>query len=290
MTFVWVCLLAAQGLAQPVTTMPPEVKQAVEDTAQAPLAARMETISRAMVGQPYVLDPLGEGEVPDADPMVRYDAFDCLTFVEEVVALSMGETSAETDQIRQTLRYGSRSPKYIHRHHLMALQWLPSAQRNGWLVDRTAALGETHSMDRDITLETWAAWSQRAQFHHRDEELPLGHARLTVLPVERAREVMHQIPHGSLLLTVREDRSYRPVWVSHVGLVFHIDGTTYVRHATKLGEDQVKDHDLGWYLEHLKSYTHLPVAGVAVWEFVDADTPEKLPSPSPADRRAPTSR
>jgi len=270
--------------------MPPEVKQAVEDTAQAPLAARMETISRAMVGQPYVLDPLGEGEVPDADPMVRYDAFDCLTFVEEVVALSMGETSAETDQIRQTLRYGSRSPKYIHRHHLMALQWLPSAQRNGWLVDRTAALGETHSMDRDITLETWAAWSQRAQFHHRDEELPLGHARLTVLPVERAREVMHQIPHGSLLLTVREDRSYRPVWVSHVGLVFHIDGTTYVRHATKLGEDQVKDHDLGWYLEHLKSYTHLPVAGVAVWEFVDADTPEKLPSPSPADRRAPTSR
>ncbi len=290
MNLAWVWFIGAQAFAQPVQAIPPEVKQAVADTAQAPLVTRMEIISKTMVGQPYVLDPLGEGEVPDADPMVRYDAYDCLTFVEEVVALSMGDTPAETHQIRKTLRYGSRSPKYIHRHHLMALQWLPSAQQNGWLVDRTASLGGAHSMEREITLETWAAWSQRSQFHHKDEELPIGHARMTVLPIERAREVMPQIPHGSLLLTVREDRSYRPVWVSHVGLVFHIDGTAYVRHATKLGEDQVKDHDLGWYLEHLKSYTHLPVAGVAVWEFVDADAPPLLAAPAPDERLPPTSR
>ena len=266
------------------------MKQAVADAALAPLAVRMEAISKTMVGMPYALDPLGEGEAPDADPMVRYDAYDCLTFVEEVVALSMGDTLKETNQIRQTLRYGSHPPKYIHRHHLMALQWLPSAQRNGWLVDRTASLGEAHSMEREITLETWGAWSQRSQFHHGDDELPIGHVRLTVLPIDRALEVMQDIPQGSLLLTVREDRSYRPVWVSHVGLVFHIDGTTYVRHATKLGEDQVKDHELGWYLEHLKSYAKLPVAGVAVWEFVEPDVPELRAPPSPTERLIPIPR
>ena len=32
-----------------------------------------------------------EKKEPDLDPIVRYDAFDCLTFVEEAMALAIGE-------------------------------------------------------------------------------------------------------------------------------------------------------------------------------------------------------
>lgn len=268
MTLWWVTALWGLALAQDGASMPPEVQHAVTSSADRPLVERMQAISKAMVGQPYRLDPLGEGKAPDLDPMVRYDAYDCLTFVEEVVALSMSKSPMEASRIRHTLRYGANDADYIHRHHLMALQWLPSAEEQGWIVDRTSGLGDTLVMEREITRSTWSSWSQRKNFHHLDDQLPVGKAMLQVLPLDRALEVVGEIPHGSLLVTVREDRAYRPIWVSHVGLVFHLDGKTYVRHATRLGDDLVKDHDLTWYLNHLKTYTNLPVAGVAVWEFV----------------------
>ena len=263
MSAVW-----AIALAQDVAPMPPAVEEAVTSSAHRPLVERMQAISKTMIGQPYQLNPLGEGKAPDMDPIVRYDAYDCLTFVEEVVALSMSDSPEGAARIRHALRYGTNDADYIHRHHLMALQWLPSAQSRGWIADRTASLGGGVRMDREITQATWAAWSQRDQFHHLDEQLPVGQATLNVLPIDEALEVIGEIPQGSLLLTIREDRAYRPVWVSHVGLVFHLDGKTYVRHATRLGDDLVKDHDLAWYLNHLKTYTNLPVAGVAVWEFI----------------------
>ena len=34
----------------------------------------------------YVLDPLGEEKLPDTDPLIRTDAFDCTTFIETSLA------------------------------------------------------------------------------------------------------------------------------------------------------------------------------------------------------------
>ena len=41
---------------------------------------------REYLGAAYVADPLGEGVAPDSDPLVRDDAFDCVTFVEASLA------------------------------------------------------------------------------------------------------------------------------------------------------------------------------------------------------------
>ena len=49
----------------------------------------MERASRAFLGLPYLNDAAGEGQGIDTDPPSRYDAFDCLTFVEEVLALTL---------------------------------------------------------------------------------------------------------------------------------------------------------------------------------------------------------
>ena len=38
------------------------------------------------IGVRYATDPLGEMKSPDADPLIRFDAFDCTTFVETVLA------------------------------------------------------------------------------------------------------------------------------------------------------------------------------------------------------------
>ena len=38
------------------------------------------------LGAKYVNEPLGEEKLPDTDPLIRFDAFDCVTFVETSLA------------------------------------------------------------------------------------------------------------------------------------------------------------------------------------------------------------
>ena len=69
--------------------IPPHLIEVAAKVAQEPLPVRLEAVSEALLGRPYLIDPLGEGFGIDPDPLARYDAFDCLTFVEELLALVM---------------------------------------------------------------------------------------------------------------------------------------------------------------------------------------------------------
>ncbi|MBN2798429.1 MAG: DUF1460 domain-containing protein [Deltaproteobacteria bacterium] len=230
-----------------------------------PIAARMEAVSRPMLGQPYRSDPLGEGEGYDPDPPARYDVWDCLTFVEEVLALSLAGDPAHAASVRTSLRYGDRTPSYATRHHFMELQWLPEAQAQGWLVDTTRTYGAVQRMRREVHRGTWDSWSRRSLFALTDAQLPLGTMHLDVLSIDEALRVVDQLRPGSVLLTVRQDRAWVPIWTTHLGFLIPAERPT-VRHATRMQARVVKDHSLTWYLEHLRTYTNWPVAGVAVFE------------------------
>jgi len=229
----------------------------------------MKAVSDPMLGRPYRADGLGEGGGVDADPLARYDVYDCLTFVEEVLALSMAGDPAHAAPIRLGLRYGDADPSYVARHHFMELQWIPRALEAGWLRDTTASYGPVTAVERQVTPETWASWRARGRFAHRDEELPLGPMALDVLSLDDALDAVDRIRPGSIVLTVRVDRPWKPIWISHVGFVLP-DETPTVRHATRMADRVVRDHGLAWYLEHLRSYTNWPVAGVAILEPVEA--------------------
>ena len=53
-----------------------------------PLPERVVGVSARFLGVPYVVSPLGEGHGQDPDPLFRADAVDCLTFVEQSLALA----------------------------------------------------------------------------------------------------------------------------------------------------------------------------------------------------------
>ena len=78
------------ALAQPLNVndmgvIPEAVVSAARASAALPLADRMKAISQPLVGLPYEVDGHGEGVGPDPDPPARYDSFDCLTFLEEIL-------------------------------------------------------------------------------------------------------------------------------------------------------------------------------------------------------------
>ena len=51
-----------------------------------------------------------------------------------------------------------------------------------------------------------------------------------------------------------------------------------MRHATKIGKAQVKDHPLDWYLQNLETYKSWPVAGLIVLEPLEyGPRPGRMP-------------
>jgi len=264
--------------ARPATTaavradlqpIPDEVLAAAREARNRPLAARMDAVSGVLLDRPYISDPLGEGTGVDPDPLVRYDAFDCLTFLEEVLALSLAGDPTHAAEVRSALRYGAATRDYAHRRHFMELQWIPGNIADGWLVDTTASYGESFELVRTVDAATWQAWRGRAKFAMTDEQLPTGEMRLTVLSLETAREVADDIRPGSIILTVREDRPWMPIWVSHVSFVLPRDDEPRMRHTTKMGTGRSRDHSLKWYVDHIATYSNWPAVGISILEPVE---------------------
>lgn len=260
----------AAPLQSGIGQIPEDVLQRAIAVRDAPLPDRISAVSETLLGRPYLSDPLGEGQGHDSDPFARYDAFDCLTFVEEVMALSMAGDPASAASIRNALRYGDGPIRYGTRRHFMELQWIPGNIADGWLRDATTDYGPTVTLERDVTAHTWSNWGRRSLFHLTDEELPIGTMRLDVLTLDEAKKAAPHIRPGSILLTVREDRPWVPLWVTHVGLIVSTDQGTKLRHATKMGSGGTRDHELIWYLDHVATYSNWKTLGVAILEPVEA--------------------
>ena len=232
------------------------------------LDQRLDRVSKLLLQRPYKVDAIGEGKAPDSDPIFRYDVFDCLTFVEEVLALTLPYDPLDAPKIRQRLRYGSDGGiDYDNRNHFMLQQWIPNGIESGILEDVTSDLGASVLMEKTVSKNTWMRWKSRSRFHLSDEQFPVGEYQLDILPTDEAMAVLHDIPKGALILTVRENRSYVPIVVTHIGFVVPSadPDRPMIRHATKMGaQPRVRNDFLDWYLEHLSNYKYWKVAGIVV--------------------------
>ena len=243
--------------------LPDELVAAVHASRELPIGARMGAISDPLVGRPYQDGCTGEGQGYDDDPPARYDVFDCVTFLEEVLALSLAADPAWAGHYRTQLRFGDSQPSYESRNHFFVMEWIAHNVEAGFIQDITASLGPVTLIDKQVTPETWASWRRRSWFPLGDERLPTGSLYLPVLPLETALEVVKDIPDGAIIVTVRIPLEHVPIVVTHVGFTVPAELPT-MRHATRMGEGGVRDDSLAWYVEHLQSYTNWPVAGVNV--------------------------
>ena len=65
----------------------------------------------------YIASPLGEGVPPDSDPTIRYNAFDCTTFVETALA------GGNPDKLNK-IRYENGDVNFTKRNHFIETDWL----------------------------------------------------------------------------------------------------------------------------------------------------------------------
>ncbi|MCK6514832.1 DUF1460 domain-containing protein, partial [Myxococcota bacterium] len=63
----------------PLARVPDDVAADARAARTLPLGERVKAITDPWLGRPYAIGVLGEADLIDADPLTRYDVFDCLT-------------------------------------------------------------------------------------------------------------------------------------------------------------------------------------------------------------------
>ena len=253
----------APKVYDPLSRTPPEVIARAHEARGMPWGQRVEHISAPWVGGTYQLGPLGEAGGIDAEPVTRYDAWDCLTFVEEILALALSPMPERAHEVRMALRYRDEEITYENRRHFMLTEWIPGTVEQGWMEDITASLPGAVWHEKTITAQTWAGWKRRSLFPLADERLPVGTWNFPVLPIDVAEQALDQIPEGSLVFTVRALWDHLPIGISHVGITVPGERPT-MRHASRMGDRVVRDDDLAWYVKHVQTYSNWPTEGLVV--------------------------
>ena len=127
-------------------------------------------IGEEYLGAPYVLDPLGEGIAPDTDPTIRFDAFDCTTFVETALA------NGDIDKLNK-IRYKDGKIDFLNRNHFIETDWLPN---NADLVENVSAqYGDTAI--HTVTIKR-SGWMKR--IHNVIDKTPNKTVDLEYIPYE----------------------------------------------------------------------------------------------------------
>jgi len=193
-----------------------------------PLAARMESISRRFLGRPYVTNPLiGSAESPE----IFTDAisgFDCVTYIETVLARALSRNKAESSSILRQIRYQNGVVDWKRRNHYMTV-WIRNNQRNG-LVRQLRFGNASIRLDRRLNMVPGVP-SRRCAF--------------SCVPKRSFSRVDSQIQTGDLIFFA----STRPhLDVFHCGLLVRSGDRLRLRHASR-SQSGVVEQDLSQFLK-----------------------------------------
>lgn len=125
-----------------------------------PLGERLNAFSLKFLGKPYEESPLGEGEKAEysQNPLVRFDRFDCTTFIETVMALALSHEPKEFNHVLEKIRYRSGKVSFVMRNHFPDLDWIPNNTANGTLRDITKEVAADRRTEEAVTMIDKRKW------------------------------------------------------------------------------------------------------------------------------------
>ncbi len=247
-------------------------------------AERLAAVSAMFVGRRYQISPLGEGPLGsvDADPIARFDRFDCVTYVEQVMALAwFGKLDAAIAEL-QHIRYAAGQIRYGARKHIMMAQWIPQNIAAGFVRDISSSVAggpvsyaELQLGERDFV----SPLGRKLKLSRADR--PLGTHRLPIIPVDRLGGLIGRIPHGTIITSIRAPRSGVPYRASHVGLVIDEGGKKVVRHAHRR-RGRVVEQPLETFSREAQRWRRWPIVGFNLLAI--AEHPPARPNRSKSSR------
>lgn len=121
---------------------------------------QIDSAGMAFYGLPYVDAPLGDGPGSrfDQGPLYRFDAFDCTTYVETVLALATAKKASEFEKRLMRIRYREGKISFLERNHFPCVDWIAQNTQSGLLTDITNEIGKpwgTAIASAKITKKQW---------------------------------------------------------------------------------------------------------------------------------------
>ncbi len=211
-------------------------------------AERFVSASALFLGTPYFNGPLGEGDGADVDPDPRVDfrRVDCVTYLEQALALALVDprgNDADYLTMLDRIRYEAGTVDYVHRNHYMVRDWVPA---NAWLLrDVTAEVGgdAVRTLTRTIDRETFLRDAGATPRPGVDDARPIEQG---VIPGEALAAVQARVLPGDLILWVGEVEG---IFSLHTGLAVRDEaGTLLFRHGSSKAE-RVLDESFTGYAE-----------------------------------------
>ncbi|HBF50164.1 MAG TPA: DUF1460 domain-containing protein [Massilia sp.] len=212
-----------------------------QHAAEPDLRKRIAAIGRKNIGQPYILNLLGEFpfEVHDNLPMFSLDHSDCVVFAEHTYAMALSRSWEEFFWMLQRIRYKDGVIGVATRNHYTELDWNVS---NRWLVtDISAGLAGANGPGYDMRVD-------RARFlktrHNTVRDIPVETSRQAFVPKEAVAGITAQLQEGDFVnvISTRDGEH----WASHVGLV--VLGPNGERHFLHSSEPKVREETFESYI------------------------------------------
>jgi hypothetical protein len=198
------------------------------------LRKRIAAIGRQNIGQPYLLNLLGEYpyQLHDTLPLFSLTHSDCVVFSEHTYAMALSRNWEEFFWMLQRIRYKDGVIGVATRNHYTEQDWNVN---NAWLVtDVSAQLAGPAAATYELTVD-------RTQFlrtrHNTVADFPVTTSTETYVPKERVHDVLARLADGDFVNVIStKDGKY---WASHVGLV--VTGADGSRHFLNSAEPRVRE-------------------------------------------------
>lgn len=194
-------------------------------------------IGEKYLGAQYLQDPLGEGKAPDTDPLIRQDAFDCVTFV---------ETSLADGDINKMIkiRYKDGHIDFLNRNHFIETDWLNN--NSDLLKNVSNKYGKTSIKTVVIDKKSWFQ-----KVHNINTDFEKQTANIEYIPYDQLTTINNKETLIVLFIS-GNSKKYANIGtdlaVIHMGFLLP-DGT--LRHASKKYK-QVIDTDFYKYVNARK--------------------------------------
>lgn len=247
--------------------------------AQLSTSDRLQQFCQTFLHVPYRLRATGEGVhgLFDQQPLFRFDCFDCLSFVNTLLALA---SSRQIDQFYTRfveLSYCHSQVNYIQRRQFMCVDWNLPHQQAGYLQDITTDIRLSISDAIHLTAQAYVDrpnWLRtrnladlkllpQSKIENPDILLSQLKARHIVLQAESSAmnylplsllfdstqqvniDLLQQIPHASVIEIVRPnwdqlEQEGTHLNVSHLGFAFWEQGQLWFYHASSIVKKVVR--------------------------------------------------
>jgi len=213
---------------------------------------RIMFYSELAKGTPYVMFCLGEGPTGryDKDPLVDVARVDCMTFCEQILAMTISEDYEGFFDNLQRIRYRDGIIEMKTRNHYTIADWLPN---NSWLLeDATELIGGDHCRPMTKTIDRAKDLAVMGVTDFWDAPPP---QTMTVkyIPKEHLLQVEENLRGGEIVSLIQKKEG---IFSSHMAIIAKgCQGEVIFRHASRTA-GQVVDEPYQEYVARLQDWTN----------------------------------